>query len=340
MDAGELIVVLLGGTFTIGAVALAVFWEKKQSAKRHAIWRAIADRRGGRFTEGHLGAFQFETPVLDAVVGHAVVRLDLLRVQSGKQSHIHTRARARFALGAGPVFQVFREGFFQSVGKAFGGQDVVLGGDAVFDDAFIVKCPDAEATTRTWVPRAKHLMCRLDQPLATSDGTTIEVRIFDSGMEEWILNALLDLVGGLASAQAEPLGAYEALPDARLEPVDGPFEEPRRPRLVFDTARGAINAELLPSSGSPKLRLKAAHDRGVTPFSVDVIGGKAPGLPRGLVSVRADELLRRLDGVTLAGDAKSLQLTWPAAPAPAVVADGLAFLSELASGAPSEGAFR
>lgn len=340
VDPGTVVILLAAGGLTVGAVALAVFLEKGQAKRRHQAWRAIAEKRGGRFTEGHIGAFRFEPPTLEVVVDHAVVRLDLVRVQSGKHTHIYTRALAGFALGAGPVFQVYREGFFQSLGKALGGQDVVLGGDSEFDDAFIVKCADPEATRAAFTPTAKRRMVTLERPVAASDGSVVDVRIFDTGTEAWSLEALLEIAGALGSAGTERLESYAALEGARLEPARGPFARPQPPRLVFETPRAEVRAELLPASHEPKLRLRVAHDRGVAPFSVDVVGGEAPGLPRGLVSVRAEELLRRLDAVTLAGDQTSLQLTWRVAPEAPVVADGLAFLAELASGAPSEGAFR
>lgn len=341
MDPGAVLVFVAGGTLAIGAVALAVWYEAKQGRARNELWRGVAEGRKGRFTEGRVGAFVFDPPTVDAVVGHAVVRLDLLRVQSGKNSVLYTRARSDFALGAGPVFDVYAEGIFQSIGKALGAQDVALGGDARFDEDFVVKCDDADATRAAWTSDAKWKL-RSDLPTArvTSDGTTVEAKILGPGLEPPVLEALLDVVGALASAGTAPLAGYAALEGARLEAAKGPFARPKPPRLSFETPRGEVRAELLPASGPPRLRLRVAHARELPTFSADVRAGSAAGLPRGLVTERAQAILARLEEVTLAGDATSLQLTFRAAPAPEVAAQGVALLAELAGGAPSEGAFR
>ena len=47
--------------------------------------------------------------------------LDTYVVSPGGQgSETYTRARARFAIGGGPTFKVYEEGFFSSIGKAVG----------------------------------------------------------------------------------------------------------------------------------------------------------------------------------------------------------------------------
>ncbi len=342
MDPASLGMLVLIGTVALGAVGGAIWWNAHESEKRRRIWSEVAREKGGTFFEGHAGMFTYESPAVEARVEHAVARLGLHIVGSGKNRQVFTRVRARYALGAGPIFQVYREGILQSVGKALGAQDVELGGDEAFDAHFVVKCDDAAAMRGAWPPAIKARMLRhFGADRASADGAEVTLSVGGGVVDPAKLHAMLELVGALASAGTERLADYAALEGAELRPGGGTYDAPVPPRLRFATARGEVQAELLPGIGEPRLRLRIAHDRELPAFSVDLEEGAAPGLPRGLVSEIAQEILRRLrDGITIAGDRSGLQVTWRAAPSPEVLVEGVRLITELAGGTPTEGAFR
>lgn len=342
MDPVALGMMALMGTVAIGAVGGAIWWNARETQRRNEVWSAVARERGGTFSDGHFGMLSTESPVIEAVVQHAVVRIELFFVQAGKSRQIYTRARASYTLAAGPIFKVYREGVLQSVGKALGAQDVELGGDEPFDLHFVVKCDDPQATRDAWTPRAKDLMRRhFEGDRAESDGREVTVTVWGSIVDPRKLHLMLELAGALASAGTSRLADYAALEGAALQPASGTYEQPVAPRLTFETVRGEVRVELLAGIGVPRVRLRLPHERELPPFSVDVEDGEAAGLPRGLVSERAHELFRRIPGpLTLAGDRSGLQLTWRTAPSPEVLVEGVRLIAELAGGTPTEGAFR
>lgn len=334
-------IMAIGGVVALAAAGGALWYQTEQAKRRDAVWRSIAATRQGRYTEGHMGLLTSESPTLDVIVEQAVVRLDLLAVQSGKNKQLYARARAKYALGQGPAFEVKPEGVLQSVGKAFGGQDVVLGGDTRFDDEFVVKCADAEATRAAWTPEAKRLMTStLDFSKVEADGAAVVITTYGGLDDPTMLNAMLDVAGALASTGARALATYRSIEGAEWTPCKGPFASPTSPRLTVGSTRGEVAVEVLVTGGRPRARLRIRHERATPPFSVDIEGPHAPGLPRGLVSERANEMLKRLSGVTLAGDASTLQITWREPPPADVLELGVRAIVELAGGAPSGGAFR
>jgi len=102
------------------------------------IWSQIARDIEGEFIEGGF----WGKDVL--VYKHAQwqILLDTYTVTSstGKTSSstTYTRMRAPFVNKDGIYFKIYREGFFGSVGKFFGMQDLEIG-DPFFDEQFIIK---------------------------------------------------------------------------------------------------------------------------------------------------------------------------------------------------------
>ncbi len=105
-------------------------------SSKHEIWEQIAKEIGGKYEDSFWGG-------------------DTLRVRSGKWKIItdtysvggydystpittYTRITARFLSKDGLYFKVYRKGFYSSIGKFFGMQDIEIG-DPKFDNNFIIK---------------------------------------------------------------------------------------------------------------------------------------------------------------------------------------------------------
>lgn len=110
---------------------------------KEEIWSQIARDIGGEFIDGGFWG-------KDALVyrhGQWQVVLDTYTVTnstgSSTTSTTYTRMRAPFINKDGFHFELYREGFFSSLGKLFGMQDIQIG-DPFFDKDFIIKSSDPE----------------------------------------------------------------------------------------------------------------------------------------------------------------------------------------------------
>ena len=102
------------------------------------IWRQIASDLAGEFVDGGFweenavtynhGEWQI---VLDARTETTYSGTMMMTMQ-------YTRMRAPFINKDGLYFDISNEGFFSSIGKLLGMQDIVVG-DQVFDDRFLIK---------------------------------------------------------------------------------------------------------------------------------------------------------------------------------------------------------
>ena len=107
------------------------------------IWTQIATDIGGEFIEGGF----WGKDVLIYKHGEWQILLDTYTVTTSTgtttTSTTYTRMRAPFVNKDGLYFKISREGFFSSIGKFFGMQDIEIG-DPFFDKQFIVKGNDPE----------------------------------------------------------------------------------------------------------------------------------------------------------------------------------------------------
>ena len=103
------------------------------------IWEQISMDIGGEFIEGGF----WKKDVLIYKRGEWQILLDTYVVSTGQSSHTCTRMRAPFVNKDGLYFRISRKGFFGSIGKFFGMQDIEIG-DSFFDEQFIIKGNDQE----------------------------------------------------------------------------------------------------------------------------------------------------------------------------------------------------
>lgn len=100
---------------------------------KEEIWSQIASDIGGNYDDGGFwgkDALRYQS-------GNWEITLDTYTTGS-ENSTTYTRMRAPFVNKDGLYFTVYREGFFSSIGKAFGMQDIEVG-DPYFDQEFIIK---------------------------------------------------------------------------------------------------------------------------------------------------------------------------------------------------------
>lgn len=335
------------GFFAIAAavavVAGALVFGRRDVQRRREVWRALAERRGWRFVPAGRSWLRNEPAAIEARSEHAIVWLDTYIVSSGKSSTTYTRAKARFAIGGGPRFQVYEEGVMSSLGKALGTQDVTLGGDAAFDDWFMVKCEDAEATRRVWTESAtRRMRVALPNSRATSDGR--EVQVIANGFIDDVrtLEAVISQAAELASFGGPALAQLaDELPRAELVSAEGEWQSPRPPRVLVDTSAGSVELTSVPVAGGLGLVLALTARPDLPPFTLTVTDGRTDEEPpRGLFDAESAAQLGTLEGAVLRHEGGRLCLRFDRWPEDRdEVEQAIALLVRLAA-APSAGAFR
>ena len=98
------------------------------------IWTQIATDIDGEFIEGGF----WGKDGLIYKYGEWQILLDTYVVSTGQSSYPLTRMRAPFVNKDGLYFNISRQGFFRSIGKFFGMQDIETG-DPFFDKQFVIK---------------------------------------------------------------------------------------------------------------------------------------------------------------------------------------------------------
>ena len=119
--------------------------EKKMSKRRAVfgsskdeIWKQIATDIGGEFIDG--GFWNENVVAYKHGEWQIVLDTGTVTVSTGSTTTAttYTRMRAPFINKDGLYFKISREGFFSSIGKFFGMQDIEVG-DQFFDDQFVIK---------------------------------------------------------------------------------------------------------------------------------------------------------------------------------------------------------
>jgi len=153
------------------------YFGKQQMKKIAAAWQQAADLVGGQFVPQG-GSWFSRTPMqVVAEVEGVEVRVDHYTVSHGKSSTTYTRITAAASAPQGLTLKVYVEGFFSTIGKALGTQDVNVG-DREFDDAFMVKASD-EDMARLWIgPEIRRAaLATREYSVGLAAGTVTSIRI-------------------------------------------------------------------------------------------------------------------------------------------------------------------
>lgn len=334
--------VIVGAVFLVVASVVSALMGKRPDSRRALVWRALAERRGGTCNELPGPGNAANPPEsVDVRVAQSRVRLEQTVTSGMNHSIPATRGHARFALGAGPRFEVTPAGLLSGVARNIGLQDLDLG-DPGFRYSFVVKGADPCDIKRVWtLPLQQAFARRLPAATVHSDGTYVTLTLAGSGEETSHLHAILDIVGALASAGAAEFEALAALPEVTFLPSpSAPRPKPRPRRLRVTTAHGEATATLMWLKGGPRLWLTLPTTRDLPPFRVVVRAGTVDGLPSGLLSEYALRLLSELHGVLLLSEPGKLDVRWLGIPTPDGLLAGAKLLGELAGSTHHVGAFR
>ncbi len=249
------------------------------------------------------------TPALEVDIGQARAYLDV-QVRTGNSLAFFSRVKARLPVAAGPTMSIRREGFVASIGKALGGQDIVLGGNEEFDKAYVVRTNDEERTRTMWTERAKTLMLHeLPRPKVTCDGSLITLVVGDVLADEAAISAGLDLIGELANADLFGLEALSELKDAEYHQPTGPWDDRTAPFARVE-ALIPVTLSLFVNRGVATTK---ASGKGVVEERGGQLRISSDGSYEGddeILSERSRSAIRRVGAATLTVSDGSAELLW------------------------------
>jgi hypothetical protein len=267
------------------------------------VWRQLALSRGGVYFDHAV------RPAIEVDVRDARVRLEVDLGRPDAPNGALT-CRARYLVPLGPVFRV-EAGSVGPIGKLAGAQDVTLGGDRAFDESFIVKADEPSAVRRVWSAQAMRLMFRsLRDARARSNGREIELARSEIHSPA-VMNAMIDLVGELASADLFGIAALRALPGATYQPPTGPWNERTTPGVVIEHPAPVT---LMPVLIDGRVVTRATVGDGPRAQRVELTVGEdgrvEPADGAALLPPAAAALVDRLGSGTLVIDGADTAFTW------------------------------
>lgn len=335
---GPLLLIALITAGVIGLfIALIVYAQKKENERR-AIWRTLAQHLGGHYLEQ-----RGSSPCAIALERNdALAYLDTYVVRSNKSSHPYTRCRASFVLPAGPVFRVYREGVFSSLGKALGTQDVTLGIDRAFDDHFMVKADDPGAAQVAMTPTAQGLMRTMHSTSwLQADGSQVTLTWSGHERNPHKMQAAMEIVLEVARWEMGWLDVIAAVPGARYVPAAGPFGQRQPPSFAFDSG---CPVRVFPTVHNARLVLRvharrAGPDVGSVRAIVDAHGNPDVAIPPALIPPACIDAFRALGQLALGAERDELWVDLLGPNTSARVESAVRAVSSAASGAPTS-AFR
>jgi hypothetical protein len=160
------------------------------------IWSQIAREIGGDLIDGGF----WQKDVLEFRHKQWTIVLDTYKAPGSHSStSTYTRMRAPFINKDNFRFEIYRESMFSSIGKFFGGQDIIIG-DQFFDDQFVIKS-NREETIRLLLDadKLKQLISgipRIKFCIKDDDG-----RIFKSGFPDGVDVLYFEYLGMIRDKQ-------------------------------------------------------------------------------------------------------------------------------------------
>jgi hypothetical protein len=127
-----------------------IAWFRTRAAR--IVWAEAAQQLGGSFDPGAL--------LLTAVIDGVNITAKLDRSVSTNTLIMRTIFSAAFPGPSMFQLQVYKEGFFSSLGKSLGGQDIQIGDDA-FDKTYIIKSNSEETAKQMLSPELRGLILQM-----------------------------------------------------------------------------------------------------------------------------------------------------------------------------------
>jgi hypothetical protein len=277
----------------------------RRTKRRRAAWASVAEELGGSF---HLakGIFRRKNERIEVVVDGVPVVLDFYVVSTGKSSQSFTRVAAPFARGPGPKMRVYRKGVLASIGKAIGTQDVELGIDAAFDEAFMVKSDEEAVARRLWSASTSSRMLAMFAS-ARFESNDAGLKLVEGGVwdQPERLRTGIRLVAELAGRDLFGVDALARIDGAHVVQQPG-----GRPRAELDVpVRIVVGAEDV--DGHLVMFARADERIAIDPVELAIVDGKpsdparAGALPQG-----ASVPMRAVGTGTLIVDGDGLRFRW------------------------------
>lgn len=276
---------------------------QRESGRRREVLRQVADRHGGRVDAASWGGARLEVTI-DGVS----IQVEMWSTKHAEATEWHAQLPAPGTVG----FDFFREGIAGAIGKALGGQDVVLGTDAAFDREYVVRTRDAAALRRVLSPATTLRTLRAAYPEGLHvgcDGRRLDLRWPRIARSTDPVDTGIDLVMAIARADVFGLAALRALAGARLHTGDSEL-----PYAVID---GPGDIVIGPAWIDDQLVTRARA-----------------------ATARAPKTTGSLPGCRIEQVADAVTITWSAIETdPAILGEAIALLQQLAR-PPSQGVFR
>jgi hypothetical protein len=324
------------GVLLIGVAGAAGATARRGSEwQRHVEdrWRAAAEPLGAVLQVSSKGLMSPRRLTLVRELPDVLVSVQTV-VPVDPQALAHTRAFARYALGAGPAFRMVpREAY-----AALGDERSVLGEHALTPLVHLTT-REPVAAALVWTEAARTLAAEFPRAVELrADGSALELVWSGVEREPDVLAGALALVGELAHAGVGVLRELAGIDGAVYVPLD---EVERRPvvRLIRGPAEVCILAES--SARGPVYLARAALAREVPPFDVHISGGVIEGrLPQGVIEPEESALLPAIGAARLGIEGDDVELAWDAAPSRESAEAAVRLLSAIAAGSGRKGAFR
>jgi hypothetical protein len=159
----------------IFVVIIGISWWSKH--RQSTNWKTVAHEFGLQFIEGGI----FSNPSMYGTYRGAQVNVETEVSGSGKNKSVYTVVEVALS-GLVPInMEVYREGFFQKMGKAIGGDDIQVG-DADLDKAFIIKGADEDKIRKLVTnPKVKARLLSAQSKYSTFRIDMGNVRVRESG---------------------------------------------------------------------------------------------------------------------------------------------------------------
>ena len=242
-------------------------------------------------------------------IGHARVFVDHGFQWDGHKNVWLTRARASYAIGGGPVFDIReRSTFSQLVGFSSG----VSSGDPCFDSFFTVRTQDRANTFDALTTHVRWLLAStFSDAHLKSDGSMITLmRHADFGLQR-DAEIAAEVVSEIAHFGTKALKAMRGLPSANVSASEGPWHQRSTPHVVTHLDI-PVTLESGCGARGPVTRAFAACGQDMIPFSatLDMQGQwSSDSLPQGLLGSNFSDA-GHVGPATITCDGQHIILTW------------------------------
>lgn len=269
-------ITLIGSAVALGTGGF-IYWSILQNRKRKALWKEVAEEFGGQYIVRAKNWFNRQEGI-EIQAKDVCVFIDIYTVSTGKSSTTYTRGRVRYPIPHGPIYRIYREGIFSTLGKALGTQDIVLGNDSLFDKLFMVKCDDIDLTKRAITQKAKDLMrIHFQDSTLTSDKKELiflKHKILDQRRP---LVALIKLMIELGSLDYYGRILFESISETKVDLPKGPWDNRTKIKGITVQQGKRIITEPDISRGKIIIR-QSLHRKNIETEPLSMIIGNDPTL--------------------------------------------------------------